>query len=159
MNDLKNGILPVGVHDLDIAIFIDLFCFTLHRFKLFNGGLRPIAKEMASRKIESIFVDGSFVEQKKAYPNDIDCFFEATLAEFAAAFPAASFGSWQRRAKEDFKIHIFPCITQILGPIENGRQFKSNQEYWHHKFGHTRELEPKGIVKLSTRDLNQQEAL
>ena len=82
---------------------------------------------------------------------------QISLQEFKTAFPQNSFNDWQRRAKRDLKIHIFPCVMGVPGPIEDGKQFRTEQEYWHNKFGHTREMKPKGFVRLIVNDITQTE--
>lgn len=158
MVDIVDGLLPSGVHDLTALSFVQMFCFNPHRLSLYSEGLRPIAMELSEKNIDVLFIDGSFVEQIKLYPNDIDAFFEISLQEFKMAFPQNSFNDWQRRVNRDLKVHIFPCLVGVPGPTEDGRRFQTEQEYWRYKFGHTREMKPKGIVKLAAIDIIRTEA-
>jgi hypothetical protein len=157
MVDLIEGLLPAGVHVLSAEEFVRMFCFNLHRLALYSEGLRPVAIELYEKSIKDLFIDGSFVEQIKLYPNDIDAFIEISLQGFRAAFPSNSFNDWHGRSKRDFGIDIFACLMGVPGPTEDGETFKTNQEYWHYKFGHTRDMKPKGIVKLAVMDIIQAE--
>jgi len=158
MFDLIDGLLPSGVHALTTQELVQMFCFNPHRLDLYSEGLRPIVRELSEKNIKDLFIDGSFVEQAKLYPNDIDAFFEISLQGFRAAFPENTFNDWHRGAKRDFNVDIFVCLMGVPGPIEDGKKFQTEQEYWHFKFGHTREMKPKGMVRLTAIDIIQTEA-
>jgi hypothetical protein len=126
------------------------------RTDLYNNALRPLATFLFNHNVETIYVDGSYVEDT-LFPNDIDTFFEVTQAEFRTIFPGTAYTTWQA-AQKDNKSDAYACITDLKPYHEplavGGKEWGSHREYWDDLFGHTRRgRKPKGFVSIKTRDL------
>lgn len=159
----EKGLLPVGDYELTIEELLismlvggpkplPIYWDASWRRKLVVN-LAILANQLWSVGIRNIYIDGSFVEEKD-HPNDIDGYFECGFEDFIRVQPmlnsmdARKPWVWPTSGKpriwEIYHVELFPHYGQSCGidditgyPLQFPAAFRQS-----------RELEPKGIVKL-----------
>ncbi len=114
--------------------------------------LAVLANQLWSVGIDSIFIDGSFVEEK-SHPNDIDGYFECPLEIFFDIVPRLNqmdpnqcwdWSQGKPKMWDVYRVELFPHYGQLCG-IDDATGYELQ---FPAAFRQSREFEPKGIVKL-----------
>lgn len=138
--------------------FVKTFCFSMRRADLINGALRPLCTYLETQDIPTLFINGSFVEEKLA-PKDIDSFFQVTIAKSNVMFPSPNNYTDWRNAQSKIGNDTYVCCADEMPYSAIGKNWISARHYWNHQFGHTRIGTPKGFVSVSTHEIAVLEAV
>ena len=77
MNFMTNGVLSVGIHDVETWHELEGFLgFNQHRRELLTG-LKQACYLLAKAGCKTVYLDGSFVTSKE-FPNDFDACWDTT---------------------------------------------------------------------------------
>ncbi|MFQ5443811.1 MAG: hypothetical protein ACE5EK_04245 [Nitrospinales bacterium] len=130
--------LPEGVHHFTLKGIEKRFCFNKHRESLFKG-LKRAVRNLKSAGVVDIYIDGSFVGDKK-FPNDIDgCWLPNDSLKTDKIDPVLlDFISGRKEMKKKYGVDFFLANT-----IE-GASGKPFLEF----FQTDRDGKPKGIIKI-----------
>ena len=104
-----NGYLPKGIHPMSAKAFIDTFCATPIRARLYDSALLATAQDLSGKGIEILYIGGSFVTQER-WPKDVDSFFEVSIAEFKTLFNG-SFEQWHQFMKASYKSDCYAAFS------------------------------------------------
>lgn len=139
----EKGFLPPGIHDATWEQFVERYAITEHRTSLIKQMKTLIVhlKEVGSR---SLFVDGSFVTNKER-PNDYDACWDVHGVKIEVVDPILLDLSpnGKQQIEDKYGGDIRP---DLFSPIETeGTYLEFFQE--------DRDGDPKGIVRLSLREI------
>ena len=134
----NDGVLPEGVHEIDLNGFKELFGFNYKRRDMIDQGLIPFLKELTPFNVQKIFLDGSFVTQKEN-PGDIDGYVVTDSTRPLFEFVACNSERW----REKYRIDLFAALSDIPGD--------GSEDYWQQFFSNTSSDVPKkkGFVALN----------
>ncbi|MDJ0626540.1 MAG: hypothetical protein QNJ31_09280 [Candidatus Caenarcaniphilales bacterium] len=99
--------------------------------------------------IKEVFIDGSFVEDK-SHPNDIDGYFNCTLAEYEKITSTCTILDLSQRIKRkpimwfEYKVELYPNWNQASGIKD---EFGYDQPF-PSAFRRSREGQEKGIIQI-----------
>ena len=134
----NDGVLPKGIHEVDLSGFKELFGFNYKRQDMIDQGLIPFLKELEPFNVQKIYLDGSFVTQKEN-PDDIDGYAVTTTTSTLSGFIAHNSERWREKYRMDFYL----AFSDIPG--------YSSEEYWQEFFSNTSSDVPKkkGLIALN----------
>jgi hypothetical protein len=133
------GLLPPGIYKATFEEVTEKLCFTNRRKDLLIRKLKPALERMKECGVVRVYLDGSFVTDRRR-PGDIDvCYDIGNDADLDAMYPIYPLNDFTRSAtKEQYGAEFFPSD---LIEANSGQPFL--------KFFQTdREDRPRGIVRL-----------
>ena len=120
-----HGFLPNGVHICTIEEIENTFCWNEHRSKIWRGGLKFLSKLITRDMDFPIYVDGSFITDKKL-PGDVDIVLDLTQADdFKQFLGVKMFQSEREIIKMEYCVDFCPNLPgnndfsaffQYIGP-------------------------------------------
>lgn len=113
----SNGNLPPGIHQATIEEVEGKFAYNRHRQKLFNGLVKAI-ESLKLAGCKKVFLDGSFITNKK-FPSDFDgCYDETTIdLEILDRVFFLAFDPKRIAQKKKFGGELFPsCLPAVNFP-------------------------------------------
>ena len=137
----KSGLLPIGVHYATWGELIENFGFNQHRQMLLSG-LKKGLKDLFYYGCNEIYIGGSFVTDKPE-PGDVDVCFDN------------SFMKWKpfQNNYPEFSLNKSGLYIQFKNYKSNFYPYNSYDDYFFHFFQYSKNGEQKGLVKLSLREI------
>ena len=120
----NDGVLPKGIHEVDLSGFKELFGYNYKRQDMIDQGLIPFLKELEPFNVQKIYLDGSFVTQKEN-PDDIDGYAVTTTTSTLSGFIAHNSERW----REKYRLAFSLAFSAIPG--------YSSEEYCQQPFSNT----------------------
>jgi hypothetical protein len=111
------GLLPEGIHSVDLEQFEELFGFNEKRKEMIKNGLHPSLNELKRYDPGDIYVDGSFVT-KHENPNDIDGYVITDTGSNIYHFIVEN----QERWRLEYRVDFYWALTDVTG--------ESSKEWW-----------------------------
>ena len=137
----KSGLLPAGVHLATWDELVERFGFNEHRLKLLEG-LKKGLKALHKHNCYDIYIGGSFVTDKPE-PGDVDVCFDNSFMKWKA---------FQNNYPE-FSLNEKGFYNQFKKYKSNFYPYNSYDDYFFLFFQYSRNGEPKGLVKLSLKEV------
>lgn len=133
----NDGLLPEGVHEIDLDDFKELLGFNYKRRDMIDQGLIPFLKELKPFNVQKVYIDGSFVTQKEN-PDDIDGYAVTESTRPLFEFIACNGDRW----REKYRVDFYPVLSDISGDC--------SEDYWQQFFSNTSSdvSKKKGFIAL-----------
>jgi hypothetical protein len=139
---LPNGYLPPGVHEATLSEVVERFGTNTPRRQVLASRLQELLSlARATRKLQRIFIWGSFVTDKP-FPRDLDVFLlmqEGFDREFAALAPPQQYVFDHERARLLFEADIFWATEAVGAAVLTS---------WLSVYQLSRDMEQRGIVEV-----------
>jgi len=132
------GLLPKGIHEIDLSRFEEFFGFNYKRQDMIARGLIPFLKELKSLRVQKVYLDGSFVTQEEN-PSDMDGYIPASMESRLFLTIAENQSRWQ----EIYRMHVYAAMTDYDG--------EASQSWWETEFARVKHdsNREKGFVSLN----------
>ena len=106
----ENGLLPEGIHEVDLAGFEEFFGFNYKRRDMIDKGLIPFIRELKPFNVQKIYIDGSFVTQKEN-PGDIDGYVVTDSASPLFEFVVNNTERWEN----EYRVEFYAALSDFSG--------------------------------------------
>lgn len=153
----ENGMIEPGLHSCTVTefkqTFVDKFPSSQRRQEIFDCFINFVGKLSNSYNIHEIWVDGSFVTEK-VNPNDVDIIIFLELEDFIKISPYWSNLRNINNIDAYCALAVQEKYRSRLSPVDFNTAI-NQRNYWRGQFGFDRADRPKGIMVLSSVEIDK----